>query len=310
MGNAADFWDREISEKSHVSWLESEQIREYVNDLVAGEPGLWPFDWFQSKFPHRFERGLSIGCGTGALERDVIAREICSEVDAFDLSPASIESARAAAAERGFDDRIHYFIGDFNDPAVPANRYDIVFVHQALHHVAKLEKCFRAIRRTLKRGGVLYFDEYIGPSRFDWNQELLRPCAELYGRLPDDVRKTAELPLPIQPDDPSEAFRSSEIMTELLRGFRVIEQRDYGGNLLSVLYPQIAWDRADDELLPAIIEKERAMLQQGDGSYHTVVVARPKRGPAGMLASADYFLRPKLKRIGRELKARLSTQSS
>jgi hypothetical protein len=59
-------------------------------------------------------------------------------------------------------------------------------------------------------------------------------------------------------------------------------------------------------LLPTLIERERRMLERGVRSYHAIVVATPKRALAGMLGSADYFLRPKLERVGRELKARLS----
>ena len=40
---AGSFWDREIIEQQHVSWLEHPLVREYVNGLVGG----WPLDWFQ-----------------------------------------------------------------------------------------------------------------------------------------------------------------------------------------------------------------------------------------------------------------------
>ncbi|HUP48464.1 MAG TPA: hypothetical protein VNA04_06715 [Thermoanaerobaculia bacterium] len=84
---ARRFWDREVIETRHVSWLEHPLVRDYVNDVIGG----WPMDWFERRLGRRrFERALSIGCGSGALERDVILRGICRRVDAFDGSVTSL----------------------------------------------------------------------------------------------------------------------------------------------------------------------------------------------------------------------------
>jgi SAM-dependent methyltransferase len=304
MGDATTFWDREVIHPTHSSWMANQEVREYVNEAVSGRPGDWPLDWFQERFPRKFNRALSIGCGTGALERDLVTRGICGHVDAFDGSVTSLLIAAEEARKAGGG--ICYFAADFNEPVLPARHYDLVLVHQALHHVAKLEKLYRAIMRTLGPGGILYIDEYVGPSRFEWNDALIAPLREVYGSLPESVRLQADLPLPIQQDDPSEAFRSSEVIPLLEIGFRLDERRDYGGNVLSVLFPSIDWQRADAGLIRTLIERERELLEEGASSYHAIVVARPKTGLRGVVANARYFAEPKAKRIVREAKAIVS----
>lgn len=304
---AGGFWDREVVDKTHATWMQHPLVREYVNASigVGGEP-LWPVDWFHRWSGGRhFARALSIGCGTGPLERDLLKKDIVGKVDAFDGSTHSLLIARQEAEKEGVGARARYFAADFNEPALPRRTYDIVFFHQSLHHVAKLEKLLRAVLLSLRPGGLLYLDEYIGPSRFDWSDELIRPHRDAYCAVPAAARRFGELAFPIQADDPSEAFRSSEILPQVAVGFDTVAFRGYGGNLLSVLYPAVD---ATDEIMRHVIERERAILAGGAIPFYAVVIARPKRSVSKVLASWRYFSEPKLKRVGREIRARLGTR--
>lgn len=303
---AAQFWDQESVAPTHVSWMGDQTVRDYINESISGSPHIWPISWFlQFIGERRFGRALSIGCGTGPLERDLIRRGICRQIDAFDGSPGSIDVARKLANEEGFGSRIHYYVDNFNEPKLARNAYDAVFFHQSLHHVAKLEKLMAAILRTLRRDGLLYLDEYIGPSRFDWNDALIAPHRAVFARIPEDLRLYDPLPLPIQPDDPSEAIRSSEIMPQLARGFRLLARRDYGGTILSVLYPMIDWSRAPESLAGDLIAAEKQALADGLPPYHAIAVAAPKRAPMRWLALLGYFITPKVRRVRWEIRKRL-----
>ncbi len=314
--DAATFWDRETSSPTHTSWMENVAVRGYINTWIMGRSDGWPFKWFteflQTRGTPRFERALSIGCGTGPLERDLINRDLCGVVDAFDGSLASVEIARREAVRAGHGDRIHYFIADFNRPALPRRQYDAVFFHQSLHHVSKLEKLLAAVSRSLKPGGLLYLDEYIGPSRFDWNDDLIAVHRKMFSSMvPREARRVESLSLPIQADDPSEAIRSSEIMPKVECGFDVVAIRPYGGSLLSVLYPWIDWTAAPDRLLQQLFDSERSLLESGTlPHYHALVVATPKRGLRGLTARADYFFRPKLRRLRWELRRRILSKDA
>ena len=306
---AAKFWDREVVAPTHSSWMAHPDVRAYINESISGLRDAWPMDWFlQWLDGRRFERALSIGCGTGPLERDLIRRGLCSHVDAFDGSPQSIEIAQKLAVEDGVAESINYFVGDFNEPRLPRRDYDIVFFHQSAHHVAKLEKLYSCVLRVLKPDGLVYLDEYVGPSRFDWNESLIAPHREFFERIPEEARLYGRLPLPIHPDDPSEALRSSEIIPQLKKGFRVVERRDYGGTLLSVLFPAVNWINSPPALISEMLASEKQLLAEGYESYHAIIVAKPKRLLARWYALVRYFVDPKLRRIRWEILTRLQPE--
>jgi SAM-dependent methyltransferase len=313
-GRAREFWDREVVARAYTTWLDDPLVREYVVGRVGG----WPLDWLERVVSSRlaetrrdplgagesrkpagdpgpsappgmtprqpFGRALSIGCGAGALERDLLARNLCERIDAFDGSLQSVALAKREEPRAG------YYIADFNEPALPRAAYDAVFFHQSLHHVAKLEKLLRAVLLSLKADGILYLDEYIGPSSTAWTPRLARAHASAWELVPRQVRKVDELPYPIAPDDPSEAIRSGEILDQLAIGFDVVARQDYGGGVLAAVHPHVDWSAAPPDLLPQLIELDRQAP-----AYYTLIVARPKRGIGAM----RYFIEPKLKRIGR-----------
>lgn len=294
---ASRYWDREVVAQEYQSWMTHPRVRWAINSAVAGTPHEWPLDWLASWLNGRtFRRGLSIGCGAGSLERDLLTRGLCEVMDAFDGSPESLRIAREEAAKAGFADRIHYTIGNFNEPRLPRDAYDVVFAHQSLHHVAKLEKLFRAVLRALKPDGLFYLDEYVGPSREQWNAKSFAAHRALYDMIPEEQRLVSVLPLPIEVEDPSEAIRSDEILPELEAGFEIVERRDYGGNLLAPIFPYV---EHTDALIDMLITAEQELLSAGQPSFYTIVIARPKRRT---LARARYFIVPKLKRVSRELR--------
>lgn len=296
------FWDREVEHATHHNWLADPQVRHYANSLIGdGEP-LWPMDWFQRAYPRRFESGLSIGCGTGPLERDVIRRGICERIDAFDASEVSLAAAYEAAAEEGLADRIRYYQDDFETARLPRRRYDIVFFHQSLHHVSRVERLLRQVSRALKPGGLVYLDEFVGPSRTDWNPRTVAWHRALYQFIPREARYTDEMLMPIQWDDLSEAMRSGEIVSRIRIGFRIDAFRGYGGNVLSVIFPSVIPGSLEPSLVSALIESEKALLAGGVPPFYALIVARPKRGIAWALAAARYLIDPKLGRIVRMLR--------
>jgi SAM-dependent methyltransferase len=299
--NTEKFWDQEVVDPILTSWMENAAVREYINRSISrSDEPLWPMDWFLRWLKgRRFKRALSIGCGTGALERDLISKNIVERIDAFDGSTNSLRIAQQEAAKAGMTNRIRYYAGDFNEPVLPRSVYDAVFIHQAAHHVAKLEKLYRAILQTLTDDGLLYLDEYIGPSRFYWSDVTIARHRQIYAGL--EKKRGEVLILPVHPYDPSEAFRSDEILPQLVVGFDIEEMRGYGGNLLSVLYPSADLSPAEIERL---IVEEKRIIGAGETPYYAIVVARPKRGLAKQAASLRYFAEPKLKRIARELAKR------
>jgi len=299
---AGEFWDREVKTPVHSSWMEDHRVRMRINWMIGGSEPLWPVQWLQKLTGHRtFDRALSIGCGTGPLERDLIANNICRSVDAFDGATFALHVARQAADAAGVGDRVHYFASDFNRPALPRNRYDIIFFHQSLHHVGKLEKLYRAVLHALKPGGYLYLDEFVGPSRHEWDPSRLAPYQRIHDTIPLELRTYHVIPMPVQPDDPSEAIRSAEIIEQLEIGFDIEAMRGYGGNLLSVIYPCLKWHEAPDELVQHLMALEDERLRN-EPHFYAVVLARPTKGLRRLYALWRWFLEPKWKRVKVEIK--------
>jgi SAM-dependent methyltransferase len=291
------FWDREVLD-ARTTWLHDPQVRDYVLHAVGGERPQGSLDWLEEQLAgRRFRRALSVGCGSGGLDRDLMARGLCERIDAFDGSIQSV-----AIASRQAPHGVRYFVADFNEPRLERETYDAVIFNQSLHHVAKLEKLLRRVLQALTADGLVYLDEYVGPSSTSWNPTLARHHRMAYGLVPPAARRFAEVPYPIMPDDPSEAIRSGEILEQLQIGFDIVAERDYGGNVLAPLYANIDWAHAPESVVAQLIEVERQVLAEGEPSYYKLILARPKRGAPARWASCRYFVEPKLKRIGRMLR--------
>ena len=273
----AKYWTRAFSQGGITTWMAEQQCRSYINELVSGSPHTWPMEWFQREFVTRpFPLGLSVGCGDGALERDVRRKGICHEIVGLDISEGALEIARQKAAEDGLAG-ISYEQGDFNTFELPEKRYEIVFFHQSMHHVANLEHCVAQIASTLKPGGLLYLDEYVGPSRTEWQDSLLMTVNDVYSTIPRAARRTVDVPAPVEVDDPSEAVRSSEICEIVSRHFTTLTRRDYGGNLLALIHPLVDWTRLDAKqktrILDQLTSRERDLLRSGVPTFYSVIVA-------------------------------------
>src|SRR6266550_3136305 len=92
---ARRFWDAEAEHRSHTSWLEQPEFSLYALRQIDPANAEWPVDWFQILLRGRsFSRGLSIGCGAGAFERDIANHLLCKQIFACDMSYASLRSAQ------------------------------------------------------------------------------------------------------------------------------------------------------------------------------------------------------------------------
>lgn len=290
-GPVAHYWDENrFKSKDPAFWMAHPLCREAINRRVSGCPHEWPLDWFKRVHcPEPFGRGASWGCGIGAFERAAIRCGVVREIDAFDISPKSLEDARREAQKEGLSG-IHYGLGDFDNPRLLSGRYDIAFFHASLHHVARLERLFRRLRSGLAPGGAIYVDEYVGPSRTDWRFELLREAQRVLDGLPPEAKIHTKIDLPVEPNDPSEAVRSWEIRTFLRRHVDIIEWRPYGGQIVDVVLPCIYKEWADSAEGHAAVREmlaleDRQLEADPEVTHHLVAYGRLRGAgaPAGVL---------------------------
>lgn len=271
----ASFWDknREVV-KTPAFWMAHPLCREAINRRVTGSPGEWPLDWFKRVHGGRpLSRGVSFGCGLGSFERWAVKLGIVREMDAFDISPASLEDARSLAREEGLSG-IRYELGSFDEPRLPESAYDIAFFHASLHHVSNLERLFDALSRALVPGGAIYVDDYIGRSRHQWRGRHLREAQEFLDRVPREAKSLLFLDLPVGKEDPSEAVRSGEIEAFLRGAFDIVEWKPYGGQIAAWVLPwvDIEWACSEEggRLVAAMLRREDEELARDASSTENI----------------------------------------
>lgn len=80
-------------------------------------------------------RVADIGCGSGWSSIAIAQGYPAVQVDGFDLDVASIDDARASAAELGLSERVHFHVRDAGDPAL-SGQYDFACAFECIHDMA------------------------------------------------------------------------------------------------------------------------------------------------------------------------------
>jgi SAM-dependent methyltransferase len=131
----------------------------FRNDLagwLAAVPGL--DDRLRAAPPARV---LDLGAGAGESSVAIATAYPLARVNGIDLDPASVEQARAAAAEAGVAGRVTFTLGD---AAAVADQgpFDLVTIFEALHDMGDPVGALRSARAVLAEGGsVLIGDEQV-----------------------------------------------------------------------------------------------------------------------------------------------------
>ncbi len=279
--------DGEVMQR--VAWMEFPPCTAYINRLISGDECLGWLEHLSLLFETPFELGLSICCGAGHAERRAIDLGMAKEMEGVDLSGDALEIARATAAWRP----ITYRTFDANEDELPADRYDLVICGAALHHVTNLEHCLVQIHGSLKEGGMLLLNEFVGPDRFQWTDKQLEAINDLFEPLPERYKHNIlsgrthatieRRPLAYMIEaDPSEAVRSSEIVELVTRLFEPVATMEFGGTILHPMLEGVTGnfdedDEADRAVVRSLIEAEERLVGGGTLPSDFLVMAARKR---------------------------------
>ena len=280
------------------NWWDILEVMRRWNRMITGDAGT---DYF-SHFMTRYYRGrsslraLSLGCGTGHRELDLAGLGQFIRIDAVDRSRKRIAHASFKSRERGFDRIIRYEVGNVFSMEFCDSCYDLIIVEQSLHHFSPLERILLRIEKALKPDGYLLFNEFAGPSRFQWTDRQLEAVNGLLSLLPEryrmrwksrTIKKRVHRPgrLSMILYDPTEAVESSRILPLMHDVFDVVEIAGYGGTVLQLLFNDIAHNflSNDDEtrrLLKMCFDAEDELLESGRLESDFVVGVCRKRTPA------------------------------
>lgn len=133
-------------------------------------------------------RVLDYGCGTGLVGLCLVPR--VAGVTGADSSPGMLEVLRGKIAASGLGDRMQAVRLDLERDAVPPERYDLVVVGMAMHHIAAVDRVLRAFHELLRPGGAVCIADldtepgtFHGPEASEGVHHHGFDRAELKGRL-------------------------------------------------------------------------------------------------------------------------------
>ncbi len=297
LAKVSDFWAEQFEARRNNGsyWLNNTIIQGDVYRLMTDEPYHW-LAWLMKHYfagVERFERVLSICCGDGAHELELLRSGKVRHLTGFDISEGAVQQARERIRGAGFgDDRFHLEVRDANRLALEG-RYDLIFSVGAVHHVENLEGLMAEIARALDPKGFFVLVEFVGPNRFQWTDDqieivngvletldvsyLLNGSRTKFGRpsIADMMRI-----------DPSEAVRSSEILGLIRQHFSVVYEREFNGALMHHVYPLLNADLAEqnkpdfDSLVRLLLYFENVLTKRGVLPADFVfLICRPRQQP-------------------------------
>ncbi len=293
----SEVWSQAAEERAEICgwyWMAHPMVRARVNTLISGDPDCDAYGRLERLYRERgwtlpIGHAVSLGCGFGNLERDLLRRGWVERMTAYDLADGAVAEARRLAEDAGFSARVTYHVADLNTLELEPGSADAVFAHSSVHHVGALEHLYATVHRALRPGGVFHLHEFVGPTRFQWTDAQLALVNEFMDALPPRLRRLPSgqpkgaMRRPTIEDmiaaDPSEAIRSAELVAALHPWFEIIEERRTGGAVAHLALGDIAQNfdtanEADVSVLRDLFAREdRAMADGTIGSDFAILTA-------------------------------------
>lgn len=296
-----EIWGKIAEERQQAridGWLDSPLIQNLYVQPLTGMVFTSGEDVWLKKLIAQFEISpnsswLSIGCGNGGWELYIAESGFCEQIEGIDISPHAIRIAQEAASSRNIS-KAHFRASDIQAERLPEQAYDVVLFSMSLHHVERLEYVLAEVLRSLRPGGFLIINEYVGPSRWQWSDQRLTIINTLLSTLPphyrvhsqrDEIKTLEERPSIefMKHIDPSESVRSADILPIVRSYFEIAAEFPYGGAILHKLLEYIVGNfspnRAEDiELLLMVCSFEQALVKAGivENDF-TALVARKRK---------------------------------
>jgi SAM-dependent methyltransferase len=270
------------------SFWQSPIVMEELNRRITGDPGVTPLAYFRNHYcPEPRRRGLSL-TASGHLESEFVAAGACERMLGIDLEPGRLEAAERRVPEE-LRERVSFEVRDLRTWH-PSEPFDLIVAKGSLDDTEDLEEYCSALGELLSSEGLLYVDQFVGPTRFQWTDRQLAITNRLLERLPprlrfDLVTGDGSLRGPVgRPElesfsraNPTEAVRSSDIIAVLDSHLDQVECRPYGGALYHQFFNRIMGNFAgEDPNVRLIMEFDAILTEEGvfDSDYVWAVYRR------------------------------------
>lgn len=295
---AAAHWTKKTKEPPHRGltrrWWQHPVIVRHVTKTICGAPldrlAAGDVSLLERWLPGRvFDKGVSIGCGTGKKEVTLLRSGLVSRFDLYEISEARIEQGREIADRHRVGDRItwHNCVVDFESGALDAE-HDLVYWNNALHHMFEVDQAVRWSKRALRPGGYLYVNDFVGPTRMQWPDEALaiasrarellprrllkRPTGK--GYLPTSLKRPD--PYKLAAEDPTECADSADILPAIRRHFNAAWIKPTGGTIYHSALNDVIHNFTDEDapLLEWLLLLDDACTLAGHTHYAVALAPR------------------------------------
>ncbi len=247
---------------------------------------------------------LAIGSGMAFIEEHLVANGFAQHLLAYEMSHTAVEAAKQRVMDKPYADRLELRAGDVLHENLPTGAFDVVFVQAAIHHFDRINDMFALMHRVLRPGGLLIYDEYIGPDHHMYEPELLAIMDRIDECLAPQYRwdhlakqRRRHVPYPnlewMLQHDPSEGVHASRILPLTYQWFDVVHRADFGGSIMRPFFtgilPNFNWDDPKDQTIARlVILTEQLLTERGViPHYNTSIVARRRDMPRPPLTAEE-----------------------
>jgi SAM-dependent methyltransferase len=189
---AATHWDARVTQPmpQMSQWWQFPQIKRHMNRIICGRPvdGMTGGDAHVLKElagDRPYPKALSIGCGIASKEIALLRSGAVEKFVVYEISTKRIGSGKRAAKRYGISDRIEFHNEAVEFDIPPPETFDLVYWNNSLHHMLDVRACLTWCRSALRPGGVIYLNDFVGPTRMQWPDEMIDVANHVRGSLPE-----------------------------------------------------------------------------------------------------------------------------
>ncbi len=244
LNTTADFWNETVTALCSEYWFNFQTIRELITTRLTGSADV---TWFTQQILERktpFGRILAFGDGYGMAAEAIQTRRDTSELVYFNLAAGEGKRCEETLEKVAMDKPYRFVQADANQFVYDRlGMFDTIIDVGAFHHLKNFETAFPRINGILKKDALLYIDEFVGPSKYNYSQRVLDIINDWLQTLPDSlvanrkpVKKADFISLWERCPDPSEGIRSGDLDQALMDNFRLLSCDDVGGTLLQPFF--------------------------------------------------------------------------
>jgi len=260
------------------NWWNIPSVEKRWNYLITGNEDLSYEQYVSSKyFSNESIKMLSIGSGVCSHELDFARLNPKWQITCIDFSEKLLQLARKIRDEEKLTN-IDFLIKDIHNYNLPVNHYDFVLFHASLHHFNNIDSFIDKIKGTLSHKGMLIINEYVGANRLQYSSLQLKEINQCLKLIDKKYRKMFRTNiykdkyygsgiLRMIISDPSECVDSESIIPVIHSKFTIIEEKEFGGNLLMPVLKDISHhfvelDDRKKEILKNVFDYEDKYLSK------------------------------------------------